>query len=120
MQPDAEAQIGTWSGTHNDIFINLYIGNDKDEDLSFASPGVSVLPCIVRTRMERLRVSSMRNGANCQTMSMERWQTTYGSGEKWGCRKITLVGEQIWTLVGQRVFDHSAEPPCDSWASCLG
>ena len=61
-----------------------------------------------------------KNWANWQTMSMERWQTTYGSDEKWGCKRITLVGEQIWTLVGQRVFDHSAEPPCDSWASCLG
>ena len=60
MQPDAKAQKGTWSYTNTDICINLNIGDDQDKDLSFASPGVDVLPCTVCTGLDRLRTRSMR------------------------------------------------------------
>ena len=54
------------------------------------------------------------------TINLGRWQAIYKSGEKWGCQRIIMMSEWVWIVVGQRVFDHSAEPPCDSWASCLG
>ena len=37
-----------------------------------------------------------------------------------GCQSNATMSKLVWIMVGKRVFDHSAEPPCDSWACRLG